>query len=112
MIDTSALHQALKAALAKAGNNQSRFAADIGTSQQRISYCLNNGRPLPAELVLRAEAAGYGSRHELRPDLYPLPEADARIAVCSTCDARPGSAQALACDVVGCPLRNREAKAA
>ena len=68
------LYEALKAALAKADNNQSRFAAGIGTSQQNVSYWLRNRRPLPAEYVLPAEAAGYGSRHDIRPDIYPLDE--------------------------------------
>lgn len=36
----------------------------------------------------------------------------ASLAVCSTCDARPDSAEALACDAVGCPLKNRQARAA
>jgi DNA-binding transcriptional regulator YdaS (Cro superfamily) len=70
------LHQALRNAVAKAGNNQSRFAGGIGSSQQLVSYWLKKGKPLPAEYVLPAEAAGFGSRHEIRPDLYPL-EAEA-----------------------------------
>jgi len=68
------LHSALRDALGKAGNNQSRFAAAIGTSQQLVSYWLSKRRPLPAEYVLAAERAGFGSRHDLRPDLYPLEE--------------------------------------
>ncbi|HCB75142.1 MAG TPA: hypothetical protein DEP91_03070 [Sphingomonas bacterium] len=68
---THPFHAALKDALKAADDNQSRFAREIGTSQQLVSYWLNNGRPLPAEFVLAAEAAGFGSRHDLRPDLYP-----------------------------------------
>lgn len=71
------MHAALQDAVAEAGNNQSRFAAAIGTSQQLVSYWLRNGRPLPGEYVLRAERAGFGSRHRLRPDLYPIGEAEA-----------------------------------
>jgi DNA-binding transcriptional regulator YdaS (Cro superfamily) len=66
------LHAALKRAVAKAGNNQSRFAAAVGTSQQLVSYWLKKERPLPGEYVLKAEQAGLGSRHDLRPDLYPV----------------------------------------
>lgn len=66
------LHIALRRAVERADNNQSRFASDIGTSQQLVSYWLKKHRPLPAEYVLSAEAAGYGSRHDLRPDLYPV----------------------------------------
>jgi DNA-binding transcriptional regulator YdaS (Cro superfamily) len=67
-------HEALKRALAKADNNQSAFAAAIGTSQQRVSYLLKHEKPLPAELVLKAEQAFGIPRHDLRPDLYPAPE--------------------------------------
>lgn len=70
------LHEALKAAVGLAGNNQSRFSRDIGTSQQLVSYWLKNGKALPGEFVLAAERAGYGSRHKLRPDLYPEEVAD------------------------------------
>lgn len=70
---THPCHGALKAALARAQNNQSLFARGIGASQQRVSYWLLNGRPLPAEFVLPAEGAGFGSRYELRPDIYPEP---------------------------------------
>lgn len=66
------LHDALRAAVALADDNQSKFAAAIGTSQQSVSYWLKKGKPLPAEYVLAAERAGYGSRHALRPDVYPV----------------------------------------
>lgn len=70
---SSDLHLRLRAAVDKADGNQSKFAAAIGTSQQLVSYWLKKERPLPAEYVLPAEAAGFGSRHELRPDIYPVP---------------------------------------
>jgi DNA-binding transcriptional regulator YdaS (Cro superfamily) len=70
-MDNAMLHRALKRAVAKADGNQSRFASAIGTSQQLVSYWLARQRPLPAEYVLKAEAAGFGSRHDLRPDIYP-----------------------------------------
>lgn len=64
------LHERLRAAVEKAGN-QSRFARAIGTSQQLVSYWLKNGRPLPGEFAIPAENAGLGARSYLRPDLYP-----------------------------------------
>jgi DNA-binding transcriptional regulator YdaS (Cro superfamily) len=79
-MDEARLHERFLTALAKADGNQSRFAKDIGTFQQNVSYWVKRGKALPAEHVLAAERAGYGSRHELRPDLYPLetsPVADA-----------------------------------
>lgn len=71
LMDTKRAHAAFRKALKKAGNNQSRFAAAIGTSQQLVSYWLSRGKVLPAEYVLAAEAATGVSRHELRPDIYP-----------------------------------------
>lgn len=63
---------ALSRALAAFDNNQSRFAAAIGTSQQLVSYWVRNAKALPAEYVLKTEAATGIPRHELRPDLYPI----------------------------------------
>ena len=71
-MDTDPLHQALLDAFARAGNNQSRFAAAIGASQQNVSYWLKHRRPLPAEYAIPAEQAGLGSRYALRPDIYPV----------------------------------------
>lgn len=64
-------HTALKRALSEFGDNQSRFAAAIGTSQQLVSYWVRNEKALPAEYVLAAERETGISRHDLRPDLYP-----------------------------------------
>lgn len=65
---------ALRRALAEFGNNQSRFAAAIGTSQQLVSYWLKTGKPIPAEFVLKTEEVTGVSRHMLRPDIYPPDE--------------------------------------
>lgn len=70
-------HKALKRALKSFEDNQSRFAAAIGTSQQLVSYWLKNGKPLPAEFVLETEKVTGISRHDLRPDLYPREESQA-----------------------------------
>lgn len=68
-------HSALNRVLAHFDDNQSKCAEAIGTSQQRLSYLLKNEKPVPAELVLKAEAATGISRHELRPDIYPIEDA-------------------------------------
>lgn len=68
-------HSALKRALAKFDNNQSKFAEAIGTSQQLVSYWMRNEKDLPAEFVLRTEEATGISRHALRPDIYPREDA-------------------------------------
>jgi DNA-binding transcriptional regulator YdaS (Cro superfamily) len=62
---------ALERAVEKAGS-QSSFAEAVGTSQQLVSYWLSKGKPLPAEFVLPAEARLGISRHDLRPDIYPV----------------------------------------
>lgn len=51
---------------------QVAFGALIGRTQGAISKMLSNDRPLPGEFVLTVEEATGISRHELRPDLYPL----------------------------------------
>lgn len=62
--------QALIAAISKA-KTQERLAELIGTAQQNISYDLKIGRA-SHERVLRIEQATGISRHDLRPDIYPV----------------------------------------
>jgi len=46
--------------------------ADIcGVSQTAVWKWLQSSKRLPAEYVLRVEAATAVSRHSLRPDIYP-----------------------------------------
>lgn len=65
-------HSAFKRALARFDNNQSKFASAVGTSQQNVSNWLRDEKPLPAEYVLPTERETGISRHDLRPDLYPI----------------------------------------
>lgn len=53
--------------------SQGALARKIGTSQQNVWYWLKN-QQVPAEFVLPIERAtdGQVTRHELRPDLYPV----------------------------------------
>lgn len=63
--------EALVAAVDKAGTQQAM--ADIcGVSQTAVWKWLQSSKRLPAEHVLKAEAATGVSRHHLRPDIYPL----------------------------------------
>lgn len=69
-----ALEHESNTALAKAVRcvgNQSAFGRLLNKRQSVVSGWLKAGRPLPAEFVLRVEAATGVSRHDLRPDLYP-----------------------------------------
>ncbi len=69
--------QALRRAVALIGS-QTNMGRALGISQAAVSKWLKGGAVLPAEHVLRVEAHTGISRHELRPDLYPLegPAAD------------------------------------
>lgn len=53
---------------------QLALAKKIGTSQPRVWNWLNRDARVPAEFVLPIEHATGVSRHELRPDLYPVEE--------------------------------------
>ena len=61
--------EALKMANDRAGS-QSELARICGVSQPAVWKWLQGGR-VPAEYVLRIEAATGVSRHDLRPDIYP-----------------------------------------
>lgn len=57
---------------------QSALARKLGCTPQAVSKMCSTGR-VPAERVLAIESATDGaiSRHELRPDLYPVEQAAA-----------------------------------
>lgn len=65
---------AARAAVAAGG--QSALARVLGCSPQAVQRMCATGR-VPAERVLQIEAATAGkvTRHELRPDLYPVDSA-------------------------------------
>lgn len=69
--------EALKLAVTILGSQQATAEA-IGIKQQSVSDVIRGGRRAPAEWVLPIERATRGkvTRHELRPDLYPLDEDD------------------------------------
>jgi len=43
-----------------------------GVAQPSVFKWLTRGKVLPAEFVLKVEAATGVSRHDLRPDIYPI----------------------------------------
>ncbi len=73
--------EALALAVRRAGS-QVALAKILGTRQSTIYTWLNSSGRLPAEMVLRVEAATGVSRHDLRPDIYPrdLPPFQERAA--------------------------------
>lgn len=66
--------EALTLAVEQAGG-QSATARVCEVTQPAVWKWLQSGKKLPAEFVLRMEAATGVSRHLLRPDIYPLSDA-------------------------------------
>jgi DNA-binding transcriptional regulator YdaS (Cro superfamily) len=69
----------LELAVEKAGG-QSALARLAGVTQPTVWVWLRDKKPLPAECVLKVEAETGISRHDLRPDIYPV--------LCSNCTKR------------------------
>ena len=94
---------ALKRAVASIGG-QSKTARLLGLSQTSIWKWVSRGKVLPAEYVLKVEAATGISKHELRPDIYPLeilasqpsPIPEGRTTVCNPAEIDPSTAEPLA----------------
>lgn len=72
-------HRAFKEAVAKAGG-QTAFAAICGCTQGNIWQLLKKKSLLPAQYVLKAESGTGISRHDLRPDLYPVEVSSSQAA--------------------------------
>lgn len=60
----------LERAIASVGS-QAAMGRLCGVSQPAVSLWVRRQKALPAEHVLKVEAATGISRHDLRPDLYP-----------------------------------------
>jgi DNA-binding transcriptional regulator YdaS (Cro superfamily) len=63
----------IEKAVQKAGG-QAALAKKIGTSQAHVWNWIHRDCRVKAEYVLPIERATGVSRHELRPDLYPVEE--------------------------------------
>ena len=63
----------LERAIASLGS-QAALGKLCGVSQPAVSLWVRGKKALPAEHVLKVEAATGISRHDLRPDLYPREE--------------------------------------
>lgn len=62
-----AFHRAIDCA-----GGQSAFGRLIGRPQSTVWEWVDRRKPLPSEYVLKVEAATGISRHDLRPDIYPV----------------------------------------
>lgn len=80
MVISISTQEALQRLEAAAGS-QSALARALGVSQPTVWHWLNVTRRIPAEKVLKAESLYGVSRHELRPDIYPVERRRARKAV-------------------------------
>ncbi|WP_242183276.1 YdaS family helix-turn-helix protein [Sphingomonas sp. CARO-RG-8B-R24-01] len=56
---------------------QAALSRAVGVSQPSVWHWVHRSRRVPAEFVLAVETATGVSRHELRPDLYPIERAAA-----------------------------------
>ena len=81
-LELDSLEEAIRVA-----GSQSELARQIGVAQASVWKMLHKAHRASAEFVLKIEAATGVSRHNLRPDLYPLEDAPAVQAVPSTADA-------------------------
>lgn len=54
--------------------SEAAVADAVGVKQPSVNYILNDGKKVPAEWCLALERATTGkvTRHDLRPDLYPV----------------------------------------
>ena len=75
----SAAVAAFRAAVEKAGS-QSAFARTTGILQQTISNLLRREDLYPPTAVIVVEREYGFSRHVLRPDVYPLGEAELEVS--------------------------------
>lgn len=74
MVANTTPYEALMQAVEAAGS-QSALARDVGVSSTAVWKWVQSSKRIPAEYVLRVEAATGVSRHLLRPDIYPVDHA-------------------------------------
>ena len=82
-------------------NGQSNLARIIGKTQSAVSKRLRSGKPIWPEDVLKVEDATGISRHDLRPDIYPLE---------SGADGAGSPPASPLLEAGGAPLRNNGAR--
>lgn len=70
MVDEQTPYEALTLASKLAGSNAA-LARICGISPTAVWKWVQRSKRVPAEYVLRIEAATGVSRHDLRPDIYP-----------------------------------------
>jgi DNA-binding transcriptional regulator YdaS (Cro superfamily) len=91
---------ALKAAIDRAGS-QSALARVLSISQQAVSGWVKRGSELPPQYVLAVEAATGISRHDLRPDIYPIEMPDEHAGGSSAAASLPPAAAGVQDPVQG-----------
>lgn len=71
MVDSTIQFAALQEAVRRAGS-QAAIARACGVSTTAVWKWMQISRRVPAEFVLKVEALTGVSRHDLRPDIYPI----------------------------------------
>lgn len=90
--------EALTAAVQRAGS-QSALARICGVSQTAVWKWLQSAKRLPAEYVLKVEAATLVPRHLLRPDIYPVSLTPPPVEPGEECGGiLPAQPASVACD--------------
>lgn len=71
--------EALKLAISEHFKTQGAAAKAVGVTPQAVSEIVRLGKKVPAEWCLPIERATDGAvtRHQLRPDLYPVESGEA-----------------------------------
>ena len=88
MTDLESSVQAFHRAIQTIGG-QSALGRLIGRPQSTVWEWVDRRKQIPAEFVLKVEAATGISRHELRPDIYPLELTSGAPALASGGDPLP-----------------------
>jgi DNA-binding transcriptional regulator YdaS (Cro superfamily) len=89
--------------LADAAGGITRLATSLGVKHQS----LYSWRRVPAERVIDVERVTGIPRHELRPDIYPVPAGDAAAGAGGEGGGVPASPPANV--DIACPVRVRDA---
>jgi|TARA_R100000049_G_C1944690_1_gene89523 DNA-binding transcriptional regulator YdaS (Cro superfamily) len=95
MIDAQTPFEALEAAVEAAGT-QAELARICEVSPTAVWKWIQSSKRMPAEFVLRAEAATGVSRHALRPDIYPRETMQDRRAM-RACEMATGQNDTVPC---------------
>jgi len=84
-----------------AAGSDSQMARDLGVTQPRVWRWVNQSKQMPPEYVLPAETKYGIARHQLRPDIYPVPISaeDGVLSLGRPAEDLPAPTAPVACDL-------------